>query len=115
VHRILIVCVALAACSGGSGPTAIEVPIARIDIASNDCIGVVEGDTCTIVARAFGTNGTQIGNPVMRWFTSHPAIAEVQNGRVTARSPGTATITVTNSTASVSAEATVRVLQDTNK
>ena len=109
MRRGLILSLTAAACAGGSGPTAIEIPIGRLEIASNGCLSVVEGDTCVIVVRAFSTDGQEIGNPVLRWFTSNSAIAQVENGTVSARSPGQATITVSNSTGSVSAQATARV------
>jgi hypothetical protein len=104
----------LAACSNG-GPTPIEIPIVEIQITNNGCVGVVEGETCTIVAVAFSTGGQQIANPVLRWESNQLAVARVseRGGVVTAIAPGNATITVTNTTGAVQAQADVIVLPAT--
>ena len=116
--RLLLLGLTLAACSGGGGPTDIEFTVARLEIATNSCAqGVLEGETCAITVRAFAPDGTRIGRPVLRWFSSNPGIAEVERsgGAIQAKAPGRATITITNSTATVTIDATVLVVGSANK
>jgi hypothetical protein len=97
-------------CSGGSGaPTAIEIPIARIQI-TQPCSVIVEGGQCQIGARAFTEDGRQIANPVLRYVSTNSTAADVSiRGLVTGRAAGSATIFVTNSTGSVSSQFVVNV------
>ncbi len=99
----------LAACSGGSdSPTAIELPVTRIE-ADDNCGFLLVGETCTIQVRAF--NGEQrISNPVLRWQSENSAIVEVDSGTVTGRVPGQAFIRVSNTTDTVSKDVLVHVL-----
>ena len=95
---------ALLGCSDGTGPTAIEIPIDRIDI-TTPCSSVVEGFTCRIGVEAFAADGRQIANPVLRYLTTNSNVADVTtDGTVRGIAPGDATIYVTNSTASVQDE-----------
>ncbi|MGH7549555.1 MAG: Ig-like domain-containing protein [Gemmatimonadota bacterium] len=109
----LAVGLAGAACSSGEGPTNIEIPIAELRI-TNACPGMVEGNTCTLFAEAKTEQRAIVPNPVLRWFSSSSSVASVQeNGGsalVTALGQGTATITVTNSSQTVSDFSRVTVL-----
>jgi hypothetical protein len=101
---------ALLACSGSGGPTAIEIPIARIQIVSA-CTVIVEGNTCTIGVRAFAEDGRQVGNPVLRFLSTNENAASVSTrGVVSGRAPGTSTILVSNSTSTVNQQFRVDVL-----
>ena len=101
---------AVLGCSGDNGPTAIEIPIARIDITS-PCRVVIEGFTCQIGVTAFAEDGRQIANPVLRYLTRDSSVADVTaNGLVTGRLPGNTMIEVTNSTNSVRDDFPVAVL-----
>ncbi|MGH7556566.1 MAG: Ig-like domain-containing protein [Gemmatimonadota bacterium] len=101
------------ACDSGEGPTNIEIPIAQLSI-TNACPGMVEGNTCTLFAEAKTEQGAIVPNPVLRWFSSSSSVASVQeNGGsalVTALGQGSATITVTNSSQTVSDDSRVTVL-----
>lgn len=101
---------ALLACSDGSGPTAIEIPIDSLAFTST-CTALVPGDTCPLTVEAFTEDGQQIGNPVLRWTSFNSGVASVDTqGLVTARAPGEATIEVSNTTATVSVRTLVHVL-----
>lgn len=103
------------ACSGGSGgPTAIEIPIAAIDV-TQPCGVLIEGDQCQIGVRATSADGSTITNPVLRYISSNSGAADVTTaGVVIGRAPGSATIFVTNSTGSVSDQFTATVLPSSN-
>ena len=60
-------------CSSSDGPTAIEIPIATIRIASGGCF-VPEGESCSVVAEA--ERGTVISAPTSSFsrMISQPAI-----------------------------------------
>lgn len=113
-RRVLAgVCLAFSAllgCSGGSGPTAIEIPISRIDI-TQPCNFVIVDTECQIVALAFAEDGRQIGNPVLRFVSTNSGAADVTTrGLVIGRAAGTASIFVMNSTGSVSEQFRVDVI-----
>lgn len=112
--RVLLAGLALAAlgCSGGSGgPTPIEIPIARIEIVGNGCQAAVPGNQCKITAEAYTAENQQIGNPVLVWLSSDSSVASVDNqGLVTAKGAGNATIQVSNRTDTVSARVDIHVL-----
>jgi len=92
---------ALGSCSGGGGPTAIEIPVARIQI-TQPCSAVIEGETCRIGVRAFTADDREIGNPVLRYLSSNESAARVSDsGVVTGVSVGQATILISNSTSTV--------------
>ncbi|HUP20183.1 MAG TPA: hypothetical protein VM778_09550 [Gemmatimonadota bacterium] len=92
------------ACSGGGGPTAIEIPIDRLELVLS-CGTIPETQTCVFRAEAF-SGEQQVANPVLRWFTSNSTVATVEgagsSATVLGRQTGQATITVSNSTGSVS-------------
>lgn len=100
---------------GDSGPTAIEIPIESLDI-TRPCTVMIEGSDCTIGVIAMTPEGQSIINPVLRWSSSSPAVS-IRNDRglIRANAPGQATITVSNSTGTVSANTSVTVLPNTAK
>ena len=84
----------LPACSGESGPTAIEIPLAQVEI-TGPCPQLDEGETCLMTARGITAEGQIVTNAVLRWSSSASSIAQVNNeGRVFGLGPGSATITV---------------------
>ncbi|HET7692964.1 MAG TPA: Ig-like domain-containing protein [Gemmatimonadota bacterium] len=84
----------LPACGGDSGPTAIEIPLARVEI-TGPCPTVDEGATCQMTARGITADNQIVTNAVLRWSSNANSIAQVNNdGRVFGLAPGTATITV---------------------
>jgi hypothetical protein len=109
LHGAILCSLALVAC-GSDGPTAIEIPIARIEITS-PCTIMIEGDQCQIGVRAFAEDGRRIGNPVLRFISTNSSTADVTaEGVVIGRAPGSATIFVANSTGSVNQQFSVSVL-----
>lgn len=105
----LLLALLVAACSGKGGPTAIEIPIARIQI-TKACPIVIEGEQCQIGAVAFTEDDQRIENPVLRYLSSTAAAEVTTRGVVIGRAPGSGTIFVTNSTGSVSRQFDVAVL-----
>ena len=103
---------ALAACSGGSGgPTAIEIPIDRREIAGGCAAYLLPDERCQLQVRAITAQGQIVTNPVVRWASTDAGVASVDaRGRVTARGPGAATIRVSNTTDTAIADRTVNVL-----
>lgn len=97
-------------CSGGSGPTAIELQIDSLAFTST-CAFVSLGEQCQLSAAAFTAEGQRIGNPVLRWATFNFPVAEVdEDGTVSAKGPGLATIEVSNTTATAFARTDVQVV-----
>jgi hypothetical protein len=82
------------ACSGNDGPTAIEIPLATVEITS-PCPSMGEGETCIMAARGITADGEIVTNAVLRWSSNNGSVAQVNDdGRVFATGPGQATITV---------------------
>ncbi len=104
----------LAACDE-SGPTAIEIPIESLEI-TKPCAVMIERSDCTIGVLAMTPEGQSIINPVLRWTSSSSAVS-IRNDRglIFANAPGQATVTVSNSTGTVSANTRVTVLPNTAK
>ncbi|MGH7570509.1 MAG: hypothetical protein ACREMK_01515 [Gemmatimonadota bacterium] len=102
-----------AACSGDEGPTAIEIPIAELRV-TGSCGGMVAGSTCPLLAEAKTADGLVVANPVLDWFSNNPTIASVSGNSssavVTAHSEGNATVTVSNTSGTVSDDIRVNVL-----
>ena len=100
-------------CSSSDGPTAIEIPIATIRIASGGCF-VPEGESCSVVAEARTAEGVLVSNPILRWSSSNTTVADVQGdsntATIRARAIGNATVTVTDTTGDVSDDMRVSVL-----
>lgn len=93
VPVLLAVGVTLAACSG-DGPTAIEIPLAAVEITGR-CPDVTVGHSCPMTARGITEDGQVVTNAVLRWSSSAPEIASVNpDGRVFGISAGKATILV---------------------
>lgn len=81
------------ACSG-DGPTAIEIPLASVEITAG-CSGIGEGETCPMAARGFTADGRLVTNAVLRWSSNNTSIVQVNSdGRVFGVGPGKATVTV---------------------
>jgi hypothetical protein len=96
-----------------SGLTAIEIPIVSLEI-TNGCTVMIEGSTCTVRVIAMTEDGQSITNPVLRWFSNSSSVA-VRNDRglIEAVAPGAATVTVSNSTGTVSDATSVTVFPNT--
>ena len=98
-----------------SGPTAIEIPIESLVI-TNGCPVMIEGSECTVGVLAMTPEGQSIINPVLRWSSNSSAVS-IRNDRglIFANAPGQATVTVSNSIGTVSANTSVTVLLNTAK
>jgi len=91
---LLAVAFALLGCSGDDGPTAIEIPLARVEIVT-PCPEVPEGSTCQIAARGITADNELVTNAVLRWSSSNNSVVQVNNdGRVFAVGTGKSTILV---------------------
>jgi hypothetical protein len=91
---LLATALLLPACSGDSGPTAIEIPLARVEI-TGPCPFIDEGGTCQMAARGITAEDQIVTNAVLRWSSSNNSVAQVNNeGRVFGVGPGKATILV---------------------
>ncbi|MGH7566399.1 MAG: Ig-like domain-containing protein [Gemmatimonadota bacterium] len=90
---ILAAALLLPACSG-DGPTAIEIPLASVEIIS-PCPFVDEGASCPMTARGITAENQIVTNAILRWSSNNPSIVSVNpDGRVFGISPGQATILV---------------------
>jgi hypothetical protein len=93
IPALLAIALFLPACSG-DGPTAIEIPLATVEITAG-CGTMGEGATCQMAARGFTAEGQLVTNAVLRWSSNATSIAQVNSeGRVFGIAPGKATITV---------------------
>ena len=108
----LLLIVPVAGCDE-SGPTAIEIPIASLEITSG-CAVMIEGSECTVGVIAMTEQGQSIINPVLRWSSNGSAVA-IRNARglIAAVAPGQATVRVENSTGTVSDDTRVTVIPNT--
>lgn len=101
------------ACSSSDGPTAIEIPIATIQIRSGGCF-VPAGETCSVVAEAKTAAGVVVSNPVLRWSSSNTTVASVtgesSTATIRAQAIGNAVVTVSDTTGDVTDEMPVAVL-----
>jgi hypothetical protein len=96
-----------------SGPTAIEIPIASLEITAG-CTVMIEGSTCNIDVIARTEEGQVVANPVLRWSSNSSSVAIRNNrGLIAAVSPGAATVTVRNSTGTASDNTQVTVIPNT--
>lgn len=106
------------ACSSSGGPTAIEIPIDRIVLVAS-CGFLVENTTCSFRAQAFTAEDQLVDNAVLRWTSSNPGVATVEEqgttGLVRARQAGQAQITVSNTTGSVSVAQRLNVIPENPK
>ncbi|MGH7544026.1 MAG: Ig-like domain-containing protein [Gemmatimonadota bacterium] len=102
------------ACSNSGGPTAIEIPIATIQIRSGGCF-VEEGASCPVLAEARTADGVLVSNPILRWTSSNTTVASVEGESSTAtihaRAIGNATVTVTDTTGDITDDIRVTVLR----
>jgi uncharacterized protein YjdB len=90
----LAAALAVAACQGDEGPTAIEIPLASVEILQG-CSSVIEGTTCQMVARGMTAEGQVVTNAILHWSSSANSVAQVNSeGRVFGIASGRATITV---------------------
>ncbi|CAN5822981.1 hypothetical protein BH20GEM1_BH20GEM1_15170 [soil metagenome] len=106
---ILAAALTLPACSGDSGPTAIEIPLARVEITA-PCPDIPLDSTCQIGARGITADNELVTNAVLRWSSSNGSVAQVDSeGLVRAMGSGTATITVEAALGSGSATTRVSV------
>lgn len=112
---ILVLAAGLAglSCSDGNGPTSIEIDIADVQIRSGVC-AIPEGSTCVMTAEAKTADGVLVVNPILRWDSSDTNVAVVDGEgtsvTVTARSIGSATITVSDSSGEATDTERVSVL-----
>lgn len=100
------------ACGNEEGPTSIEIDIEHLRIL-NGC-AIAEGDSCQLTAVAMTADSVPIPNPILRWSSSSSTVATVtgesSNATVRGNAIGSATITVSNSTFTVSDDVRVTVL-----
>src|SRR5438105_4639845 len=91
---VLVVAAAAASCSGG-GVTEVSVATITIDPIPS---ALTPGATLQLSARALSSTGAAISGRTLTWSSSNAAVADVnaQSGLLTARAPGTATISVTD-------------------
>lgn len=91
---ILAIVLVIFACRGESGPTAIEIELASVEILQG-CSSVIEGSTCQMVARGLTAEGQVVTNAVLHWSSNANSIAQVNSeGLVFGITSGRATITV---------------------
>jgi hypothetical protein len=94
IPGFLAVALVLQACSGDDGPTAIEIPLARVEIVT-PCPEVPLDSTCQIAARGITADNELVTNAVLRWSSSNNSVAQVNDeGRVFAVGTGKATILI---------------------
>ncbi|MGH7564360.1 MAG: Ig-like domain-containing protein [Gemmatimonadota bacterium] len=105
---VLVIGLTGGACNS-EGPTAIEIPIAKVEIVAA-CTSVIVGSQCPFRAVATTAEGQIITNPVLRWSSNSAAARVDEDGRVTGVAPGSADITVANSTFSTFDTTTIIVL-----
>ena len=85
---------ALLACGGDDGPTAIEIPLAQVEITA-PCPTFDIGSTCLTTARGITADNQIVTNAVLRWSSNANSVVQVNSeGRVFGVAPGRATITV---------------------
>lgn len=104
---------AFALACGDSGPTALDIPIGSLEF-TVQCGTLIEGQQCNleggVIARTPAPEEQIIANPVLRWSSNSSSASVSGSGLVTAVTAGEARITVTNSTATVSATQSIRVI-----
>ncbi len=94
-------------------PGRAAVASVRLSPSSGD---LVVGGTVRISASALDAGGNGLSNRIPQWRSNNPSVAEVSDGLVTAKAPGSATITATiegrtaDATINVSALPVARVL-----
>jgi Tol biopolymer transport system component/uncharacterized protein YjdB len=70
-------------------------PVARVEV-TPATISMEEGDARVVVAVALDAAGRVLGGRAITWTSSAPMVAEVDaTGRITAKRPGTSTVTAT--------------------
>lgn len=103
----------LPACGGNDGPTAIEIPLARVEI-TRRCTTVLEGSTCQMEAQGITADDQIVTNAVLRWSSNNSSVAQVNgDGRVLGAGVGLAVITVTAAFGEGEADAEVLVVRCT--
>ncbi|MGD8871302.1 MAG: protein kinase [Gemmatimonadota bacterium] len=93
--------------SGSIRLTVAEAPVASVGL-SRTSLEMTVGDEESLFAEPRDASGTALSRTVA-WRSSDPSVATVDDGRVTAAGPGTATITVSSENASETADVTVLV------
>ncbi|HET6361183.1 MAG TPA: hypothetical protein VFH11_03915 [Gemmatimonadota bacterium] len=92
---VMATALALPACSGESGPTRIEIPLASVELEEGGCSTLAEGTTCQMQARGITAEGQIVTNAILRWSTSAGNVAQVNDeGLVFAVGTGVAIVTV---------------------
>jgi hypothetical protein len=95
IPAVVATALALPACSGESGPTRIEIPLAAVELEEGGCATLAEGTTCQMQARGITAEGQIVTNAILRWSTSNGSVAQVNDdGRVFAINTGVAVVTV---------------------
>ena len=99
----------LIACND-EGPTAIELPIGELEFTTR-CSPIIVEQNCRPGVIARTPEGQTISSPVLRWSSNNSSVASVNNeGLIRALSAGSAVITVSNTTSTVTAQQEVLVL-----
>jgi hypothetical protein len=95
IPAVVATALALPACSGESGPTRIEIPLASVELEEGGCATLAEGTTCQMSARGITAEGQIVTNAILRWSTSNGSVVQVNDeGRVFAGNTGVAVVTV---------------------
>jgi hypothetical protein len=93
--------------SGTATITVVPVPVAALSLSGIPAGPVQPGEVVHLAAAARDARGAALTDRSIAWESSDPAVASVANGTVTARAPGSATITATVEGRSASARVTV--------
>jgi trimeric autotransporter adhesin len=86
--------------------TVTRIPVGDVDIEPTQA-SVIQGKTTTLAVVVKDSVGTEVTDRAVSWLTSNASVATVNNGVVTAVSPGTVTITATSEGRSGTANVTV--------
>ncbi len=90
-------------------PTPTPIAILVTDVSLNkNIISLINGTSDTLIATISPDNAT---NKNITWTSSNPSVATVENGKVEAKSKGTATITVTTIDGNKTSSCTVNVVE----
>ncbi len=103
LSRSLLVLSALALGACRSAPASLSL------VASEDRPLHAHGETLMIQAIALDAKGEPVENPTLRWVSSAPEVASVENGKVVARRSGRATIAAAAGKARASVDVQVSI------
>ena len=88
-----------------------KVPVTSVEL-NKSSLSLTVGDTETVIFSIFPTDAP---NKNISWFSSNPSVAFINNGTITAISPGTAVVIVTTQDGEKTAQCVIRVYNTVNK